>query len=330
MNKTIYFLSLLWILLISFSASSQVKIIFDTDFGGDADDLGALVMLHNFMDRGECEVIGIMIWSKEQYAIPAIDAVNRYYKHSNIPIGLRSGNSYYEPWHHNKVIADNFEQVLNDKNVSESTVLYRQLLSKSKDKSVVIVTVGPLKNIQELMLSEADTISELDGQELIGKKVKEFVVMGGKFPEGEKEWNFDGGMPGVTEFVFEHLKVPVTFSGFEIGVSIKTGEVFIDIDKNTPLYKGFMHFSKSAPWIKEYFKGKILDNSTYDQTAVLYAVRSGVGKYWQKVEDGYCQPDKTGGNKWIKGDKLNHSYLKLIVEPEKMAELIESIMLNDF
>jgi hypothetical protein len=37
-------------------AFSQVKIIFDTDHGGDADDLGALVMLHNLHNRGECEL----------------------------------------------------------------------------------------------------------------------------------------------------------------------------------------------------------------------------------------------------------------------------------
>jgi hypothetical protein len=52
----------------------QVKIIFDTDHGGDADDLGALVMLHNLHNRGECELLAVMSWSTEQYVIPAMDA----------------------------------------------------------------------------------------------------------------------------------------------------------------------------------------------------------------------------------------------------------------
>jgi len=47
-----------------------------------------------------------------------------------------------------------------------------------------------------------------------------------------------------------------------------------------PLYIGFMHFSEYAPWMKAYFRGEILDNSTFDQTAVLCAVRQGVGDYW--------------------------------------------------
>jgi hypothetical protein len=62
----------------------------------------------------------------------------------------------------------------------------------------------------------------------------------------------------------------------------------------------------------------------------LYAVRNGEGVYWDKVQSGYCKPDDTGGNIWVSGKMLNHSYLKLIMNTEKMAELIEAIMLNKF
>jgi hypothetical protein len=82
--------------------------------------------------------------------------------------------------------------------------------------------------------------------------------------------------------------------------------------------------------MKEYFKGKILDNSSYDQTAVLYAVRGGLNKWWTKVEGGYCAVEDNGDNKWIEGKKTNHSYLKLLEEPETMAKLIENIMLGNF
>ena len=57
---------------------AQPKIIFDTDFGGDADDLGALVMLHHFMNRGECDLLAVMCWNVEPSAVSAIDAVNRF------------------------------------------------------------------------------------------------------------------------------------------------------------------------------------------------------------------------------------------------------------
>lgn len=206
--------------------------------------------------------------------------------------------------------------------------LYRKILSEQNDSSVIIVTVGPLYNIQQLLKSEPDSISDLSGGELVSLKVIKFVTMGGKFPEGENEWNFNGYMPGVTKFVLENLEVPIVFSGFEVGQVIKTGEVFNNIEKDTPLYVGFMHFCRYAEWMQPY-QGKIIDNSSFDQTAVLYAVRGGIGKYWVKEENGYCFSDRDGNNKWIEGGNKNHSYLKLIMDPEKMAELIESIMLNN-
>ncbi|MDY0196515.1 MAG: nucleoside hydrolase [Tenuifilaceae bacterium] len=316
--------------LYSINAFSQVKIIFDTDIGGDADDLGALVMLHHFIDKGECDLLAVMCWSTEQYAVSAIDAINRYYNHPHIPIGARSGDPYAESWNYTKPIADNFYYELSYASVDDATLLYRKILSKSQDKSITIIVVGPLKNIKNLIESQGDSISDLSGKELIDQKVKEFVIMGGQFPQGANEWNFDGGMPGVTKFVIENISTPITFIGFELGLAIKTGEVFNTIDPKTPLYIGFMHFSKNAPWIKEYYKGKILDSSTYDQAAVLYAVRKGIGVFWDKIENGICLPDDTGGNIWVEGINSNHSYLKLKMDPEDIAKLIESLMLGEF
>ncbi|MFP4366325.1 MAG: hypothetical protein ACLFQA_04445, partial [Bacteroidales bacterium] len=89
MLKKLFFLSLI-LTIFSSVAFSQVKIIFDTDHGGDADDLGALVILHNLHNRGECELLAVMAWTTEQYVIPAMDAVNRYYGNPDIPMGVRS------------------------------------------------------------------------------------------------------------------------------------------------------------------------------------------------------------------------------------------------
>jgi hypothetical protein len=322
-------MSLLTILLFANLLLGQVKIIFDTDIGGDADDLGALAMLHNFIDNGECKLLAIGTFING-YSVEAVDAINRYYNHPNIPIGACEAELFFADWHYNNPIVEKFPYELTYEKAKPASRLYREVLANQPDSSVTFVTVGPLINIKNLLASGPDSISPLSGKKLVHKKVKEFVIMGGKFPQGKKEWNFDGGMKGVTKYVLANLDLPITFSGYEIGVSIKTGEVFNDIDKDTPLYVGFYHFSKFAPWMKEYFKGKILDNSSYDQTAVLYAVRGGLNKWWTKVEGGYCAVEDNGDNKWIEGKKTNHSYLKLLEEPETMAKLIENIMLGNF
>jgi inosine-uridine nucleoside N-ribohydrolase len=308
--------------------AAPVKVIFDTDIGGDADDLGALAMLHHFADQGECELLAVMSWSNDEYAVPAIDAINRFYKHPDIPIGARKDNIYTSETSYNTAIAGHFAYKLTYKDVPDTTTLYRKILSKQKDGDVVLVAVGPLLNIKRLIESGPDSSSGLSGRELISRKVKNVVVMGGHFPDGKGEWNFCGNMPGVTRFVLDNLDTPVVFSGFEIGKAIHTGEVFNRIDKNTPLYVGFLYFCQHAFWMQPY-QGRIVDNSTFDQTAVLYAVRCGVGVYWDKIEGGHCQVQDNGDNQWVEGEKTNHSYLKLKEDPEKMGHLIESIMLGE-
>jgi len=277
---------------------AQTRIIFDTDFGIDADDLGALAMLHHFVDKNECDLEAIMCWSTEQYAVSAIDAVNRFYGHPDILIAARKDSVQINESSYSKPIADKFPHTLNHHLVPDAVAQYRKILAESADNSLVIVTVGPLKNIENLLESSGDSISPLNGEELVEQKVREFVMMGGKFPEGKWEWNFSGAMPGVTQNVLSRLKVPITFSGFELGVAIKSGEALNRMDPNTPLYVGFMYFSENAPWMKRNFKGAILDNSTFDQTAVLYAVRNGIGTYWDRVSGGVCVADEKGGNTW--------------------------------
>jgi hypothetical protein len=82
--------------------------------------------------------------------------------------------------------------------------------------------------------------------------------------------------------------------------------------------------------MKEQFKGRILNNSTFDQTAVLYAVRRGVGTYWSLSERGMCLADDQGGNQWKAVVNGPHTYLKLEMDPDSLAHVIESMMLNTF
>ncbi len=316
------------------TAAAKPQIILDTDIGIDADDLGALAMLHRLLDKDECELLAVICATTELYAVPAVSAVNHFYGRPNIPIGSRKIGVYHKAWNYNRVLAQNFPHSTELRDGHNAVDLYRKLLEKSEDHSIVIVTIGPLQNIQALLLSEADEFSPLSGAELIEKKVKEFVITGGYFPEGENEWNFDGDAPGVTKFVLENLQSPITFIGLEIGRPIMSGANISDPE--SPLFVGYQYFFNNAPWIhkprmpwiKMYYKRHVKDNFSFDQTAILYAVRNGVETFWGRVENGYCVADETGGNKWVTGSKFNHSYLTLTADPEKMGTLIESLMLH--
>lgn len=289
-------------------------IVFDTDFGGDADDLGAIAVLHHFADQGIIDFKAIMSWSNEAYALPALSAVNGYYGRPDLPVGVRAVEPWRTEWNHTKIIADQFPH---DPDAVENAVpavtLYRRILAEADTQSVTIVTVGPLANIRNLLLSPPDTISSLSGQDLFDRKVKAMVVMGGQFPDGVTphgiEWNFDGNMPGVTRTVLETVKRPIVFSGFEVGAVLRVGSELNDHPRDTPLYVGYKYFSEHAPWMKEEYQGEILDNSSFDQTAVIYAAISGVGSFWTLSEPGTLRADDAGKGYWQFDPDGAHRYL---------------------
>lgn len=308
-------------------AGTLPRIIFDTDFGGDADDLGALAMLHNMMVAGECDLVAVMNWNTERHALPAIVALNEYYGHPDVPVGTRKADGWQADWQYSKAVVDALG-ASSDVDAPDATDLYRALLSDADDASMTIVTVGPLANILALVESGPDEHSPLAGRELVNRKVSSFVVMGGKFPSGDHEWNFDGDMRGVTRAVFEAIDVPVIFSGYEVGDVIRTGQSLNSLDAAHPMHAGYLHFSQHAPWMKDRFTGPILDNASFDQTAVLYAVRGGLGDWWTLSERGRVVPDADGGNGWEPDPDGNHRYLVLATDPDRVAGVIRDAMLG--
>jgi hypothetical protein len=323
-------LLLLTALLAAPSPVAQPRILFDTDFGGDADDLGALVMLLHLANAGECALIGVASWSTEAYAVPAIEAVLRTYGRPQTPIGARQDSLWHERWQYSKPIVDRVGSRMTHREAEPAPALYRRLLAAQPDSSVTIVTVGPLANLLHLVETLPDSVSALSGPELMRQKVREVVVMGGAFPEGRGEWNFYGNMPGVTRAVLAGLDVPVVFSGYEVGEPIRTGRALNRHDPASPLAVGYRHFSEHAPWMKDRFRGEILDNASYDQTAVLYAVRGGLGIWWDLVRGGRVEVAENGDNVWVPGPPTNQAYLRLRAAPSILAEQIDALMLNNF
>lgn len=321
---------LLTLILVAWSAvaASGPSIIFDTDLGGDADDLGALAMLHNLATAGECELLAVMSWSTERFAVPAIRGMNEYYGHAGIPVGVRQGDSWHAPWQYGKAVADSLGSTHDEKGAPDATTLYRKILASQPDASVTIVTVGPLANIRNLLASPGDDISPLAGRDLVREKVERFVIMGGQFPAGDEEWNFFGDMPGVTREVLDEVEAPIVFSGYEIGEVVRTGPAIAELGEDHPLYAGYLHFSEHAPWMKDRFQGHILDNASYDQTAVLYAVRGGLGGWWALSEPGRVVADATGGNRFTPDPDGRHRYLKMTAPPEAVESVIRQLMLG--
>ena len=313
------------------ATTPPAQVIFDTDFGGDADDLGAVAMLHHYADQGDIDLLAIVSWSHEVYALPALAAVNQFYGRPDVQLGVREVDSWRTDWNYNQVIAEQFPH---DPAIVEgaepAVTLYRRLLADASPNSITIVTVGPLANIQNLLRSEPDTISDETGADLVNAKVDQFVIMGGQFPEGitanGPEWNFDGNMKGVTQEVLETIARPIIFSGYEVGEALKYGDALNAHPTDTPLYVGYKYFSEHAPWMKQDYRGDILDNSSFDQTAVMYAAINGVDKYWTLSAPGTLSVDEAGIGTWTEDAMGQHQFLILNDDTELTISVIAEAM----
>ena len=304
-------------------ADATPKIILDTDLGGDIDDVGAVSVLNKLADSGECEILAITgnVLDADKAFAAAIDGICTYYGRPHLPIGQYQGTAYGSTKNKSLYtvgLRDKFPHTAKpDDQMPSSLDVYRKTLQAAPDGSVKIVSIGFLINLEDLLKSAPDANSPLSGVDLVKKKVKQLVVMGGKYPASEQgEWNFAGDNSGPhTEYVVSHWPTPILFSGFEIGNEIITMKnPGVAVPRNSPVYCAYdlyNHFAGRPSW---------------DLTAVLAAVRD-PHLYWDVKDNGCNRIElRTGNNVWTPSPQIGHSYLVKKVPPADVAAFLDSVM----
>ncbi|MFN4147740.1 MAG: nucleoside hydrolase [Runella sp.] len=302
-------------------AQTPVNLIFDTDLGGDYDDVGAMAILHTLADKGEVNILGTIACNKSKYIASAINAINIYCKRPNIPVGVVHGRAVnitaWQKWD-SLLVARYPHKIKSNAQAIEATALYRQILAKQPDHSVTICTVGFLTNLQNLLESKPDKFSPLNGLELVRRKVKVLVSMAGRFPEGS-EYNIQCD-PIAAQIVAEQWPTNIVFSGWEIGNAIYTGLPLVQNEsiKNSPIKDVFAH---AMPQAKSDANGRM----SWDETAVLVAVR-GIEPYYSVVE-GRMNIREWGKNEWNKNGK-GHFYLVEKMPVPQIEKLLNDLMMR--
>jgi pyrimidine-specific ribonucleoside hydrolase len=162
-----------------------MPVIFDTDFGPDYDDVGAIALLHAFADSGYIEILATGASCKHKNVAAALSVFNTYFKRPAIPVGVVKGPGIdIGDWQHwtDTVIARYPHTIRSNDQVPDAVTIYRRVLAKQPDHSVTIITVGFLTNMANLLASSPDTLSPLNGRDLVSRKVMQLVSMAGKFP----------------------------------------------------------------------------------------------------------------------------------------------------
>lgn len=208
-------------------------IILDTDLGSSTDDLFALQMLYRYQDQQRCKLLGVVVDRMGKNNAAIADVMNTYYGHPDIPIALeRAGVENPKVWidysglpeYRNPDGTYMFERVVSDYSaLPDGWKLYRQLLAAQPDHSVSIISLGFVTSLAQLLKSEGDNFSPLNGVELVRRKVRCVYVMGGVFGESvEPDYNFNQAYTFSKDFFrLWPTDVDIVFSPGEVGDGIE-------------------------------------------------------------------------------------------------------------
>ncbi|MDF3059521.1 MAG: Inosine-uridine preferring nucleoside hydrolase [Rariglobus sp.] len=313
------------------TAAVPLPVIFDTDMDSDVDDVAALAQLHVMADRGEVELLAVMVSGRNEWSAPCIDAINTFYGRPDLPIGLISGDrGIRQHSNYARQVAEAFPQDFRAKHEQiESAVLYRRLLAARPERSVVIVSVGDMTNLAALLDSKPDAHSPFDGGALVAAKVAHYVCMGSRYPAetdpGNGKWGNFRTDPVSTREVVERWPTMLTFTGGgAFADSMAIGREIAKLDpKVWPVslaYRSYFGESKV---------GSV--RHTADSIAVLVAVR-GFAPWFKVVDRGSNHIDEIGRNAWREEpDVPNQRYTSELNNPgdaRKVAALLELLAMT--
>ncbi|MBQ8759038.1 MAG: nucleoside hydrolase, partial [Clostridia bacterium] len=225
------------------------KYILDTDMGCDCDDIGALSIMLNAVNKGEAELLCVT------HAINNIHGLRFIENMINgagldIPVYKCAVPGFMEEGHKN--VYDFYVKPFTGDNTNtdykDSLKAMRKLLAEN-DK-VTVITIGSFVNVEALLKSELDEISDKNGIELVAEKVEAVYSMAGNFVnENHGEFNVVCCLDGARYFA-EHCPVPVIYSGFEVGEKILTGGHLESFPDDSLIKKGYFEYSKKTVYTR--------------------------------------------------------------------------------
>ena len=296
-----------------------MNVILDSDVDHDCDDIGALFLLHGAVQRGEVRLLATIGCTSTDEIAPCLDAINRWFGRPGIPVATLKDKGFLTHKGFAAEIAKRYPcKFPGGKDYPDAVATYRRVLANEADGSVVIVAVGPLRNIANLLKSTPDDASPLDGAGLVAKKVKRLDVMGGMYPPHgnlkEGEWNFKQD-PVSAALVCSTLPTPILFNG-EGGSTNSGRRVTFEMPEHNPSTMAYRHYPSAG------FAG---DRLSWDPVFCLVAVR-GPAPWFKRIEGGTNVVDaKTGVNTWRADGNRGHSYLVLKSSKGQLEQALEDL-----
>ena len=249
------------------SASTPLRIIFDTDMGNDVDDALALAMLHAFVARGEVKLLAVTVTKDNPWAAEYVQMENEYYGRGSIPVGLVHNGKEQDDGLYVRQVCEMHHR--HPGKYMDAVELLRKTLAAENDGAVTLIQVGFSTNLARLLDSPPDRYSALNGVDLVRKKVRLLTAMAGNFVNSNPEYNVKIDVPAASR-VFTAWPTNMYFSGYEVGEAILYPAVSIENDfpADSPVAQAYKLYAK-MPY----------DRPTWDLTTVLYDLRPDRGYF---------------------------------------------------
>jgi purine nucleosidase len=240
--------------LVTKSANVPAPIIWDTDWYTDVDDAVDARGLLYLEKLGYFDIVAAIVDTAAANGAPSLDGFFRSEAGRAITIGQVSPDLASDlvaggPFQANMLAATK-PLASNASLYPDSTTVYRTALANTNG-TVDIVAVGYMHALQALLQSPADSISPLTGQQLVQAKVGRIWMAAGQWPSGtENNFSRTTTAKAAATYVITtltSLATPITFLGYEVGVSVSVGaNLFGDAPSSDLLLKALVDHGSTS------------------------------------------------------------------------------------
>ena len=288
------------------------RILLDTDIGPDCDDAAALALCILYARETGSELLGVMHCTSSPWGVGAIRSILRWYAAEQTPVGTLSDPGFlagpaYEKY--NRALAE--EIPVEARQAPDSTRLYREILACQPDHSVEIIGIGPLRNLANLLSSEADAISPLSGWGLIAKKVARLTLMAGNFAPDctGPEWNVEMDLPSA-RVILDTWPGEINLLGWEAGERVIALREPNALAPENPVARAYRLYTGGA------------GRNSWDLCTVQWAMLPRC-PFYTPSEPGIIELDPAGVTRWRPMPGGRHRFLSLAAAPDEIAADME-------
>ncbi len=249
-------------------------VIYDTDMGPDVDDVLALAILHNYAGQGLIEIGAITVSRNSVPGARYADVVNTFYGRPDIPIGIHK--SSYVKFDDSTLFtakADSWSHELDTAGLEDGFKVQRRVIADAleAERDVIVVQTGFSGNLADLLKSEADDISDLNGIDLVAEAVSVLSIMAGSIERNMVEFNVERDI-GSARYLFWKWPTKLVLSPFELGDQLHYPYSSITSDYNWvdrhPVREAYEY--KNLTWHRQV--PPYYDMKSWDLTSVMWAV----------------------------------------------------------